>query len=143
MDFTSDAIINRGQLLVSVTSHPGFHEIKQIIEEMCQSAAEALIKFDGWQPEAIQALQQRAKAAYEFRDGLYAAIQERIRMAEQQQQFVMQQTHFAKSESEKVLGSDEIREKALKLYDQMYPVREEDDGRLPGTYVTLPDGTRH
>src|SRR5258708_6870249 len=140
VEFTKDELVNRAHRLVAVMSHPGMADVRGIIEEMCFSAAQTLIKYEGWQPGEIQTLQARAKVAYELRDLLYATIHQQIAMGEQQQQSIYAEQHFAKPEAQKVVDSDDIREKALKLYDQLYPTREEDDGRIPGTYTTLPDG---
>lgn len=142
IDYSPDELVNCGLRLVQATSMPGFRDVENIIEELCQQAMDALVHFDGWDPQAVQCLQQRAKSAYEMRDAIYSMIKQRIMVGEQQQLAMSAAQHFSEPEPQKAVDSDGLREKALKLYDQTHPVREEADGRIPGTYTTLPDGRR-
>lgn len=142
MQGQEDAIVQFGLLLQSVTSNPGWHCIQVIIEEMCKEANDNLIHFEGWDKDQIAALQARAKTAYEFRDGLYKTIQLRIQRGESQNFCNLQAAQFSKPDAQASTDADELREKALKLFDLQNPVRQ-DDGRPAGTYVTLKDGTRY
>jgi len=139
MDFTPNAFVNRANVLIGLTSHPGWHELQVILEELCQQTAETLIKFEGWEPQAIMVLQARSKCAYEIRDALYTAIRQRIQMGQEQEMHIATQEQFEKAEPQKVTDSDDIREKALRLFDMMNPAREAKDGEIAFGGTKPPD----
>jgi len=130
VDFTRDEFINRGQRLISLTTSPGWHDLQQIVEDLCFQTAQTLIKFEGFEPLAIQALQSRAKVAYELRDAIYLQIQQQISMGQNQESILRTEQHIAEPESQKTDDADTLRERALRLFDQLHPAKEAAPGQI-------------
>jgi hypothetical protein len=132
MELSRDEYVNRGYRLTSLTSSPGFHDLERIAEALCQQAVDTLVRFEGWDSEQLLALQQRAKACLEFREKMFATIGEQIKASRQQEFSNAAADHAAKPEPQKADEADDLRTRALKLYELMNVP--ESDGRIAGSF---------
>jgi len=111
----------RGYRLQQVVSQPGFHDVQAIIDLLCQSTFDAIMQFQGWDGAAAMVLVQRVKAAYELRDNIYSLIQRQISAGNDESYQQVEAEAVAQPEATKAEEADALRERALKLYDTMYP----------------------
>jgi hypothetical protein len=132
MELSRDEYVNRGYRLTSLTSSPGYLDLQRIAEALCQKAVDAAMRFEGWDAQQLLCLQQRAKACLEFRDKLFATVAEQIAASRQQEFAIRSEEHTAKPEEAKADEADDLRARALKLYEMMNVP--ESDGRIPGAF---------
>jgi hypothetical protein len=133
MELSRDEYVNRGYRLTSLTSSPGYIDLQRIAEALIQRARDAYERFEGWDAMQILALQQRIKTSIEFRDQLFATVNQQIEASRQQELSIHAEEHSAKPEMQKADEADELRAKALALFESMNPTPES-DGRIAGTF---------
>lgn len=68
----------RGNRLLHLTTSPGFNDLRQIISELVQEAADASADFPGWDSEQIVMLKVRHQTAKEFAQQIFNRLNSAI-----------------------------------------------------------------